>query len=956
MKLVLETSYLITGSYGYSVIIMSIAVNFALLPLYLLAEKWQDYERDIKKKMKGELDKINNAFTGEMRHYYTTAVYRRFKYNPLSAVRVSLGFFIQVPFFFAAYHFLSHYKMLEGVGFWFLDDLSLPDAVVKISGDTLNIMPLVMTAVNIISSYIYAKTLEKREKIQLWGLAGAFLVLLYNSASGLLLYWTCNNIFSLVKNYIIRAVVEKEKIITFRWKNLSFKKAASSRKLFYIYLLTGFSALYLVFFHYKYLYAETRYSAFLIAMFLFLLISLYSIVFLIINFRVSKRYIAASAFIGIFAAVLIFISVDYFFKLDYFSSTRVTRKLYLAFFLALNMVSLPLILKRHGNITEISSGKKSVYFSAVLYAVLVIFVFSPLRLYASAPGELEISLLSLFLYSLTAAAGGIAVSAAVFFAVPTKIKSSFIFAAVLASVLVFFYTFLYPGDFGNLNKFALTKAYRLNGEILKYIFELCLVVSVFCTVLLIVKRKKAAYFIFAALASVSFIQTSVSVIDMVKVKNSAEMSAENLDLIPEYNSDIMTFSKTGNNIVVILLDMCTGGYIPQIRDGLADFDNIFSGFTWYPNSLSSGYHTSTSISVMRGGWKYQSENLNKRKDKKYYEHIADSYHVVPDILDNYGYLSAFVNPDYYLSPNGNLSELRKRGITAGYSKDYIQFWKSENGYTADSRIEDSGSMNYRFLLAVSLFKASPFLFKPFIYNNGEWILIGQADLSKSIYNQVLKSWGFLDSMDKISSVDERGNTFKFLHNHTTHSPYAIDKDGNLTNDYPDPEVKDYSRGRAPYYSAKASFRAVSNWIEWLKDEGIYDNTKIILVSDHGNNLGHDPMKRDDFDFNEISDIDYTRSHILLMVKDFGEKGNFKSDDRFMSNGDLASIICSGLDTGGVISPDRTKGTPEEGRVLDFVKSNSWRWESIYTEKEIKYDFVYRVRDNIFDPDNWTKIK
>ena len=155
-------------------------------------------------------------------------------------------------------------------------------------------------------------------------------------------------------------------------------------------------------------------------------------------------------------------------------------------------------------------------------------------------------------------------------------------------------------------------------------------------------------------------------------------------------------------------------------------------------------------------------------------------------------------------------------------------------------------------------------------------------------------------MDKISNTNSNNNTFKFYHNHTTHSPYAIDKDGELTNGYPDPEVEDYSRGRAPYYSAKASFNAVGKWITWLKNEGIYDNTKIILVSDHGNNLSSDPMKPDNFDFNEISDIDYTRSHILLMVKDFNSADKFKTDDRFMSNGDLASIVCSGFNTEGIL--------------------------------------------------------
>jgi hypothetical protein len=42
-------------------------------------------------------------------------------------------------------------------------------------------------------------------KVQISGTALIFLALLYNSPSGLVLYWTLNNIFSLVKNILVKA-------------------------------------------------------------------------------------------------------------------------------------------------------------------------------------------------------------------------------------------------------------------------------------------------------------------------------------------------------------------------------------------------------------------------------------------------------------------------------------------------------------------------------------------------------------------------------------------------------------------------------------------------------------------------------------------------------------------------------------------------------------------------------
>jgi membrane protein insertase Oxa1/YidC/SpoIIIJ len=57
-----------------------------------------------------------------------------------------------------------------------------------------------MTAINIIAGAVYTRGFPLKDKIQLYGMALIFLVLLYNSPAGLVLYWTMNNIFSLLKN------------------------------------------------------------------------------------------------------------------------------------------------------------------------------------------------------------------------------------------------------------------------------------------------------------------------------------------------------------------------------------------------------------------------------------------------------------------------------------------------------------------------------------------------------------------------------------------------------------------------------------------------------------------------------------------------------------------------------------------------------------------------------------
>lgn len=60
-----------------------------------------------------------------------------------------------------------------------------------------------MTVINIVSGMIYTRGMPLKSKIQLYGMALVFLVLLYGSPSGLVFYWTLNNVFSLIKNIVM---------------------------------------------------------------------------------------------------------------------------------------------------------------------------------------------------------------------------------------------------------------------------------------------------------------------------------------------------------------------------------------------------------------------------------------------------------------------------------------------------------------------------------------------------------------------------------------------------------------------------------------------------------------------------------------------------------------------------------------------------------------------------------
>ena len=170
------------------------------LPLYAIAEKWQTIERNTQKKLKPGIDRIKATFKGDEQYMILNTFYHQNHYHPLMSLRSSIGLLIQIPFFIAAYSFLSSCPEIQRCSFLWIENLANPDALLKIGAFQINVLPLLMTAINIFAGIIYTKGFSLREKLQIHIMAIVFLIILYQSPSGLVLYWTMNNVFSLIKN------------------------------------------------------------------------------------------------------------------------------------------------------------------------------------------------------------------------------------------------------------------------------------------------------------------------------------------------------------------------------------------------------------------------------------------------------------------------------------------------------------------------------------------------------------------------------------------------------------------------------------------------------------------------------------------------------------------------------------------------------------------------------------
>lgn len=138
---IFEVANKIIGNAGLSIIFLSLAVNFLVLPLYKRADELQAEERDIQARMAPRIKPIKSSFQGDERFMMLQEYYRINHYKPIYALKSSVSLLLQIPFFIAAYNLLSGMQSLQGMQFGILSDLGKEDALFMIGNFPVNVLP-----------------------------------------------------------------------------------------------------------------------------------------------------------------------------------------------------------------------------------------------------------------------------------------------------------------------------------------------------------------------------------------------------------------------------------------------------------------------------------------------------------------------------------------------------------------------------------------------------------------------------------------------------------------------------------------------------------------------------------------------------------------------------------------------------------------------------------------------
>ena len=904
LQIIFEVIYYLVfkliGNPGISIIALSFIVNLLVLPLYNRADTMQEAERDIELKLSKGVEHIKKTFKGDEQLMMLQTYYRQNNYSPLDSIKGSISLFLEIPFFVAAYQFLSHLDLLSGVSLGPIKDLGAPDGLLTIAGMSINVLPFIMTAINLASAYIFTKDLTSKTKMQLYGMACFFLVFLYASPAGLVCYWTLNNIFNLIKTVICK-MEDTDKGIDIAMFICSI-----------VVVVYG-------------VVTSTNYKD----------VIHFSLLALALNVRfifckLQQRFPSKKSAIDIKPQV----------------KTFVMGAMFLALLIGAVIPSAVIESSPQDFLVNDYSFNPLWYLVSSVAIAIGTFVIWGGVFYWLASEEYKVSIeRTIWMFC------GAAIVNYMFFG--KKL-------GILSATLKFEEGLRFSSSERTLNAVVfialLFVLYYIWKKCHKYVYDV-LVVGVIALLAMVG-------------INVNSINDTLSGVfdneNPVVATKAEEKDREKTEV-----KKIFTLSKNGKNVAVFMLDMAMGSYIPYFMNEKPELKDAFAGFTHYANTISYGAHTIFGAPPIFGGYEYTPAEMNKRSNELLVAKHNEALKVMPVLFGQEGFKVTVCDPPLANYGRGNgLAIYDEYPYVDAYNlkREYGELFQQKDELSSNA-VEDNKRNFYFF----GLLKSAPLFAQKYLYDRGGYLsgkIMGQEITSLytslGVKNDFLKDIFCLDNLAEMTDIVDDGNNLVLLTNETPHSPCLLQLPDYLPNkrvnnaNLIDYTSKDFTidgkrlevideRQVSYYHANMATLIKMADWFNYLRENNVFDNTKIILVADHGRPVRH------------FSDWKMGRESLeayypLLMVKDFGEK-EFKVSNEFMTNADVVTLATNGIVDNPVnpFTGKKLDGSDKLKNVQYILAShnNTFNTDGVNTFVPGKW---YSVHTDIWNLENWNVAK
>ena len=188
------------GNYAAAILALTTIIKLGLWPIQNRANRSMRQMAALSPKMQELREKYKDDPTRMSQE--VMKLYKQYGINPVGGC---LPMLIQIPIFFGLYKMLSQAVELRNAKFLWVRDLSQPDTVAHLSllgwSIPINIIPLCMAATQIWLMAMTPKTGDATQRRVMMFTPLIFLFICYNFAAALALYYTAQNLFSILQFY-----------------------------------------------------------------------------------------------------------------------------------------------------------------------------------------------------------------------------------------------------------------------------------------------------------------------------------------------------------------------------------------------------------------------------------------------------------------------------------------------------------------------------------------------------------------------------------------------------------------------------------------------------------------------------------------------------------------------------------------------------------------------------------
>lgn len=305
------------------------------------------------------------------------------------------------------------------------------------------------------------------------------------------------------------------------------------------------------------------------------------------------------------------------------------------------------------------------------------------------------------------------------------------------------------------------------------------------------------------------------------------------------------------NLIVLILDSVDNNTLKQAIKNDSEFEELLDGFTYYDNALAGYPFTSRSLPlIFSGDW---------------YENSGDFGQYRSNAISTSPFITKLEKENY------------KIGIYESYDIDlYKDIFENRIENSCMPKMVSYKSPNHYLLIAkMAAVKFAPWDLKKVSENLSDYLfMVRTADTEYSPVNESDAAfYRTLCDSNPIDITDDR--CARIIHLEGAHEPNVYDIDFN------------YKENGTYAESVSACEVLVKKYISRLKESGVYDNSAIVILADHGSTGNGIEV--------ENEEIIKQRMNPFLMVKGIGEKHAFSYSSAPVSYEDLAEGIAKLID-------------------------------------------------------------